>query len=88
MTPETQAVYSNYTTWFEHLLQACQAICALPLEDMLSANIRMTLAGTYLGEQGREQVNPVGAARQRALIERTITFRDAFIPPGDQPAQE
>lgn len=82
MKPAELSVYDDYAQWFEFLLNACSALNGLPLDAMLAANSRIQLVGAYVGPDQTEQVDPVSAARQRALIEKAIAFRDAIQIPG------
>jgi hypothetical protein len=82
MTPAEQSAYDSYVPWLTHLTQACMAINALPLDELLTANVRMALVGAHVGPDHTEAVNTVSLQRQRLLIEKAIEFRNALRAPG------
>jgi hypothetical protein len=76
VTPEEQSAYHNYPAYFAMLLRMAEGLVAMPLDELLSANIRAALTGTFMGPNGPEIVDVDKMAAQRRLIERFIAMRD------------
>jgi hypothetical protein len=84
MTPEQRSAYDGYIVWMTHLVGIVDAVKAIPLDELVAANMRMTLVGGRVDAEGVEAADPVALERQLRLVEHAIVFRDAVMAPAGE----